>query len=301
MTNLYWSVYKNLEREVLELANQIHIDDNQLSVYSIKISELLIRCSVEIESISKDLFLNEGGIEPEGRDLFFDTDCFDLLESKWLLSKKKIIVSSYNFHFQENENKVLTPLYKANKRGTSGSDWKKAYQAVKHNRNKDFKKGNIKNLLRALGTLFILNIYYKNEVYNFEKDSKATNFPINLGSDIFSVQLHKWFGYDGEHNYQKKENFDECIYLTKYTEDSLEKNKKAVEDMNLKQRELFLKHPKFIEYLKTHNIEEYKGNNLMWDVLGQDDYINIARIATQDMSKIFKETEYEAVLNKNDI
>jgi len=99
MANLYWSVYKNLEKEVLELSNQIHIDDEQLKVYSIKISELLIRCSVEIESISKDLFFNEGGIEPSNRDLFFDTDCLDLLETKWLLSKKKIIISAYNFYF----------------------------------------------------------------------------------------------------------------------------------------------------------------------------------------------------------
>lgn len=149
--------------------------------------------------------------------------------------------------------------------------------------------------------MFILNIYYKDEVYNFEKDSKATNFPINLGSDIFSIQLHKWFGFDGEHNYQKKENFDECIYLTKYTEDSLQKNKKAIEEMNAKQRELFLKHPKFIEYLKTNNIEDYQDNNLMWDILGQDEYIKIARIATQNLSKVFQETEYEAILNKNDI
>jgi hypothetical protein len=71
--------------------------------------------------------------------------------------------------------------------------------------------------------------------------------------------------------------------------------------MNAKQRELFLKHPKFIEYLKTNNIENYQGNNLMWDILGQENYINITRIATQEMSKIFKETEYEAVLNKNDM
>lgn len=127
MANLYWSVYKNLEKEVLELSNQIHIDDEQLNVYSIKISELLIRCSVEIESISKDLFFNEGGIELSDRDLFFDTDCLDLLETKWLLSKKKIIISAYNFYFKNDENKVLTPLHKSNKRGSSGSDWKKAY------------------------------------------------------------------------------------------------------------------------------------------------------------------------------
>ena len=59
--NLYWLVYKNLEKELLVLSNQIHFDDHQLTVYSVKISDLLIRCSVEIESLAKDLFLANGG------------------------------------------------------------------------------------------------------------------------------------------------------------------------------------------------------------------------------------------------
>lgn len=34
--NLYWPVYQNLEREVISLANEIHFDDTQLNVYSVK-------------------------------------------------------------------------------------------------------------------------------------------------------------------------------------------------------------------------------------------------------------------------
>ena len=30
MTNIYWPVYKNLEKELVELSNQVHIDDKQL-------------------------------------------------------------------------------------------------------------------------------------------------------------------------------------------------------------------------------------------------------------------------------
>ena len=86
MLNLYWPVYKNLEREILELSNLVHCDDKQVSVYSVKISDLLIRCSVEIESISKELFFREGGKQPEGRELYFDTDCLQHLEDRWLLS-----------------------------------------------------------------------------------------------------------------------------------------------------------------------------------------------------------------------
>ncbi|MBD1432364.1 hypothetical protein H8B06_05970 [Sphingobacterium sp. DN00404] len=301
MINLYWPVYKNLEKEVIDLSNQIHFDDKQLSIYSVKISELLIRCSVEIEAISKDLFIKLGGIEPSDRDLYFDTDCLQLLEDSWLLSKKKLIVSASNFYFQNDENNILAPLLKANKRGSSSCDWKKAYQAVKHNRTLNLHKGNIKNLLRALGALFILNLYFKDEILSFEKDSKAVNFPINMGSDIFAIKLHKWFSYDGDHNYGKKEDFDECIYLTKYTEDSLQKNRQAVQEMSNKQRELFLKHPKFLEYVKTNDINDYKGQNLMWDVLGQEDYINIIRIAGQKQIEAFKTTEFEAIINKNSV
>lgn len=301
MINLYWPVYKNLEKEVVELANQVHFDDIQLSIYSVKISELLIRSSVEIEAISKDLFFRLGGVLPEDGDLYFDTHCLQLLEDNWQIGKKKLIISAPNFYFQNEENRILNPLQKANKRGTSSCEWKKAYQAVKHNRTINLNKGNIKNLLKALGALFILNIYYKDEVYDLKKDGQATNFPINMGSDIFAIKLHKWFQYDGNHNYGKKEDFEECIYFTRYTEDSLDKNRQATEDMMNKQRELFLKHPKFINYLQTNNIQDYKGNNLMWDVLGKDDYIKIINSASQKQMEVLKNTEYEAVLNKNSI
>lgn len=299
MINLFWPVYKNLEKEVIELSNQIHFDDDQLSIYSIKISELLIRCSVEIEAISKELFLRLGGVNPEKGDLYFDTHCLQLLEENWQLGKKKLILSSSNFYFQNEDNRIINPLNKANKRGTSSCDWKRAYQAVKHNRTINLKKGNIKNLIGALGALFILNIYYKDEVFNFENDSRTTNFPINLGSDIFAIKLHKWFNYDGNFNYKKKEDFDECIYFTQYTNDSLEKNRKARKEAIQKEFELFSKHPKFQDYFQNNKIEDYKGNNFMWDILGKDDYYNIIRLSGQKQLEEFKKTKYEAVLNKN--
>src|SRR5690606_26135214 len=191
MTNLYWAVYKNLEKEVIRLSEYVHFDDNQLSIYSVKIAELLIRCSVEIESISKELYFKLGGTLPIDRDLYFDTDCLQFLEDNWLLSKKKVILASPSFYFKEDINRVLTRLNKANRRGASGVNWKKAYQALKHNRVDKLTKGNIKNTIRALAALYILNIYFKDENYNLKKDSQATNFPTNVGSDLFAIKLHK--------------------------------------------------------------------------------------------------------------
>lgn len=194
---------------------------------------------------------------------------------------------------------MLTPLLKANKRGSSSCEWKKAYQAVKHNRTESLSKGSIKNLLRALGALFILNLYFKDEMLNFKRDSYATNFPINMSSDIFAIQLHGHPSYDGSYNYIKRDNFNECIYLIRMTTDSLEKCISALEEGYNKQLELFLKHPKFLEYYEKGDLMKYQGQNLMWDVLGKDDYYKIIGVAQKDHFEKSNASEYEAIVNKN--
>jgi hypothetical protein len=60
-TNIYWPVYKNIESEFNNLMFNIHIDDNQLNVYSSKITDLILRSSAEIESLSKELYKLNGG------------------------------------------------------------------------------------------------------------------------------------------------------------------------------------------------------------------------------------------------
>ena len=301
MTNIYWPVYKNLEKELVELSNQVHIDDKQLDIYSVKIIELLLRCSVEIESISKYLFFNLGGIVPTDKDLYFDTDCIQLLEDKWLLSKKQVIASSINFHFLREENKILTPLNKANKRGTSSSDWKKAYQAVKHDRGNNLSKGNLKNLIRAMAALFILNLYYKDDKFELDKNQKI--IPSNMESDIFNIKIHQYSGYDGTHKYMKKEDFDECTYIIKQSSKSEEIWKEAIDNMNNKNVELFTKHPKFLQALNRNKnlFNEYTGSNIFWDILGKDEYINVIRQSHIFLDKANKLTENEAILNKNQI
>ena len=196
--NFYWPVYRNLEKELLQLADNIHFADDQVKVYSMHIADLIVWCSIEIEAIAKELYQILGGdsspVDYDGnkRDLYFDTDCLALLESKWHLSKKQLTVSSSTFYFTNGANKVITPLYKADKRGTSGSKWKQAHQAVKHNRTASLKMGNIEDLLHAMGALFILNLYYKEEVFFIGRVYMSSNeFDIRAGSDIFSVFTYK--------------------------------------------------------------------------------------------------------------
>lgn len=298
--NLYWPVYKNLEREVLKLADSIHFSDDQLEVYSMSIADLIVRCAVEIEAISKELYsivieeekdaqkiANEAqlqAIEAQisaskaqktankaqiiankaqeyanetqlavkkledntknvhkreqkiaemkkaqklveaaqdavkiGQDIAsvtqeeakeaqeiakakgetlvsdgfngypnFDIVCLKRLNQEWHLDDKQIVVSASNFYFVNEENIVLTPLLNADQWGDRGCEWKQAYQAVKHDRNKSLKQANIKNLIHALGALFILNIYFKDEVIRSFVGDIEPDF--RLGSEIFLVE-----------------------------------------------------------------------------------------------------------------
>lgn len=92
--NLYWPMYKNLESELLELSNYIHFSDDQESVYSPHISDLLIRTASEIEAIAKELYQHTGGnMNPDDgngntRTLYFDSDCIQHLDLQWKITKK---------------------------------------------------------------------------------------------------------------------------------------------------------------------------------------------------------------------
>jgi hypothetical protein len=301
--NIFWNIYKNIERELIEISNIIHIDDNQLSVYSPKITELLIRTVVEVEAISKELYFKNGGNKKNNNQLFFDTDCIDFLEKKWLLSKKKVIVSAPNFYFSDEDNRVLTPLKRANKRGSSSSKWLIAYQAVKHNRNNSLSKGNLKNLIGALAALYVLNIYYKDLDFLLGRDYNGTNFDNSLGSSLFSVEIHTnedvEFSVDNR-LYKKNANYDECIYIIeptqeaknifldfakKYLEETLHRKLETVLDRILISRKENITSEEIITI--TEEIREDKS-------IGQ----KILNENVISLSKIYNDMTYQAVINK---
>lgn len=239
MNQLFWNAYKRIEKETLSLTEIIHIDDNQLGVYSSKIADLLVRTVVEIESLSKKMYFENGGSKTDDKDLFFDTDCLMLLEKKWQIGKKTIFISSPYFYLSET-SKVLKPLYKSYKRGSSSSHWQQAYQAVKHNRVNNLKKGNFKNLIYALGALYILNIYNRNIDFESVSDKNASNIDWGLGSEIFSVKVSHHDGNTQLMGFHKSSDYDESIYFVKYNEDTYKKYIDATNKVNQDYKEKIL-------------------------------------------------------------
>jgi len=251
--NLYWSVYKNLEQELIHLADVIHFDDKQTNVYSIHIADLLIRTAVEIESISKHLYkINGGNMSPtdaqgNARSLYFDSDCIQELDLKWHLTKKVVNVVSSNFYFLKPENLILRPLKNCNKQ--NDGRWKKAYQAVKHDRVGSLNAGNIGNLIKAMAALYLLNIYNMDEKVR-DIEIGTTEIDTNLGSAVFSVNVFKATMLEmGEHmddssilqrqNSTPERTIDATVLIDKYTEESFRKlHKNYVADMKVTQKNI---------------------------------------------------------------
>ena len=220
-TNYYWTIYKNLEKELLKISEIIYINNEQLMTFSPYIADLIIRCSIEIESISKELYkINNGPtlFDEEGKEkyLYFDSDCINFLNRKFLLDKKEITISFLNSYIDDDKLRTITPLKHANKQGEKRCKWKYAYQALKHDRINNLKEGNLLNFTQALGALYILNLYLKKEIFEEEYlDSR-------LNSDIFSINIFIPSGLEisekmSEESYINfdKNNLKKAIYVKK--------------------------------------------------------------------------------------
>lgn len=343
--NLYWPVYLNLEQEVIAISYQIHFDDNQLQVYSLKIAELLIRVSVEIESLAKELYFLNGGTVPvdspktkkqclffknpmlrqryrckrstafaigkrtiicpflrqeknQPRDLYFDTDCLDFLEEKWVLSKKAVLVTAANSYFQKEENRILTPLNKANKRGTSGADWKQAYQAVKHNRSKDLRKGNLKHLIRAMAALYVLNLYYRDE-----KVAVDQTFPssVGLGSGLFSVKT-MYVSFDslsGEED--TSDHWVSCVCIRKFSDSAYRNAVLAGREDFAKRKEALLHSHELATFMQSNPSYSFEDKHIIQicKEIGGDEFMRRIMQTSNKSSSIYLKSQNELILNKN--
>lgn len=195
--NLFFPVYKQLEKELDELSYFITFDKKQLKTYSIKISELLLRTVSEIENISKELCKREKikfyDKNKHIRKVVYFNDYFEKLEHIFLLSKKYVSFDLDNCNENIFDVKLVPfkkdKTYTLNGKTKSIWSWYYAYNKIKHDRVKFFRYANLECLIKALAALFLLNIYYLNKTF-YSETSYDTDYileKIEGFSKIFSV------------------------------------------------------------------------------------------------------------------
>lgn len=293
--NLYWNVYKNLERELFQLAEAIHIDDFQMNVYSMKIADLLIRTSVEIESIAKELYFANGGTAPTTGDLYFDTDCLKYLNDKWNLEKKMVTIVCPHMYLSESE-RVIFPLEKCSERGKGV--WKRAYQAVKHDRVRCLKKGDIKSFVWALAALYLLNVYYRDFVVELGGDSGGAKFDETCGSSVFSIAVHGFPGIGASGEYQRGPTFETCTYLIKATDATAKFAIDSIAKVNAESSQEKVK--AIVEAIKSSITGREKFDKNKLSRIAGETMVRVAKRHAGELSKAFNGLRYQAILNKNE-
>ncbi len=308
--NLFLPVYKRIEEEVIKLTDTVFFNDKQLNVYSLTIGNLLIRTVIEVEAISKELYVRLGGVEHpvdangDSRELYFDTDCIKLLVDKWEINKKKVQISNPNMFFS-SEKSVLTPLHKAHKRGASSSRWQQAYQAVKHYRTKSIEKATIDNLLNALGALYILNLYYADESFWVEtaiKDRREYTVESKIFTPFIADATHFKMGIDMcDSKIEAIENptLEESIFILKNTEKAIKDIFTVLCKFNIAIRTKLEMSEEYKAYIMNHPEDANLGIESICKKLG----VNYERFIAQEatlLEKLFSNLKHkEVVLNKN--
>lgn len=178
-SHIYSPVYYKLEKEVINLSNYIFFEDNQKDVYSLEIADLIMRCSVEIESLAKDIYRENEKKEPSSPG-----ECFRWMDQHWQISNKEITVISPHFHI--NCLNIFEPF---NYDKDSPEDYYSIYNSIKHDRVKNLDKATVYCLIRALGALYVLNVYYNAERVNLGEDTHGQKFDRTLGSQIFAFSI----------------------------------------------------------------------------------------------------------------
>lgn len=181
--SVYWSTYKRIEKEVLELSHSIYFDDSQLKVYSNEILDLIIRISTNIESLYEDIY----------RDEFKKTEnkigpMITKIGEIFSLKDKVIHISNDNFHFK----KTLISIKPFNYKTGDENDYYSAYNALKHNRSKNIKKANIHFLLRTLAAFYALCVIFDDKWISSQNsifESKAP-YTFTYNSEIFSANVY---------------------------------------------------------------------------------------------------------------
>lgn len=274
-SDIFWQTYLNLEREAIEVSKYIFFTDEvsvnsnggiitqtcntQLETFSPYIADLLVRCCVQIEAISKELYFDNGGTKARGdSSILFDEDCLKLIDIKWQTHNKIVMVVAPFFNFTKDENLILRPLREAHKR--QGTYWERAYQAVKHDRYSSLHKGNVKAFIHALAALYLLNLYYRNDswVTKYQDISKQD---YSMGSAIFSIKApvvnQPWYGNMPTHS--------ESPYVVTYSDQDYQrieaiqqKEQQALNDYWSKQPELH--EPAFLAQLQAAFDMEKNGS-----------------------------------------
>lgn len=175
---MFEEIYKQIEAEVIKIAYQISIDENQKNVYSLNIGELQLRIFTQLEAVLKSKYEKDPTIINKKQGIKYD-ECIKPLN---ISDKAAVVVwGNYNLNkklYNDVFKKIVPRLAQDGSTPTSSRQnykFNNAYQNLRHSFEDSLKVyGTIEYLFEALAALFILLDYNNSVIF-----SKCTVDPNN--------------------------------------------------------------------------------------------------------------------------
>lgn len=102
----YWSIYKRIEKEAIDLSYNEYFDGDQLHTFSNGILDLILRISTNIESLYEEIYRDE--FHSEKGTIYSKINKIGKLFS---LEEKVIHISNKNFHFRKQMKSIKPFAY----------------------------------------------------------------------------------------------------------------------------------------------------------------------------------------------
>ena len=144
----YASAFAILSEDLRYLTEYVEPTDANLTTYSHRLYELLLRACTEWESICKDALVSAGSPK---NPKYMDVNDYKTLEPVLQLESVKI-----GLVFWRPQTVAVQP-YKDWSAATPPLSWYSAYNSVKHNRNSQFEQATLENVRLAVAAVFALH------------------------------------------------------------------------------------------------------------------------------------------------
>jgi hypothetical protein len=89
-----------------------------------------------------------------------------------------------------------------------------------------------------LAALYVLNLYYRNESIKDISLDDITSVNPSFGSSLFAVKIHKLIDPKVDGPYQKRCDYDQCVYIEDYEQRSKKNTMKSTSAMRKKCNDL---------------------------------------------------------------
>lgn len=141
----HWSYYLSLEDDLITTNRYVEICEDNLDTFSTQFTRLLLAAASEVDVVAKTLCAQ---IDPHSKPK-------NIEEYRQLIVPEFPAIPAIEMGIEWNPLRIK-PWESWAASDPSSPDWWQAYNGVKHERNTNFRSGNLRNALEAIAGLYCL-------------------------------------------------------------------------------------------------------------------------------------------------